>query len=81
MLDFLSIGYRGFFSLYIKQILHYLNYWINDKDLPIHGQYTTYPLGSMVLELIEDIIVSQMTIGGNFTFILKPESCNKSTKR
>lgn len=25
----------------------------------------------MVLELIEDIIVSQMTIGGNFTFILK----------
>lgn len=24
MLDFLSIGYRGFFSLYIKQILHYL---------------------------------------------------------
>lgn len=35
----------------------------------------------MVLELIEDNIVSQMTIGGNFTFILKPESCNKSTKR
>lgn len=35
----------------------------------------------MVLELIEDIIVSQMTIGGNITFILKPESCNKSTKR
>lgn len=33
MLDFLSIGYtRGFFSLYIKQILHYLNYFSNYLD-------------------------------------------------
>lgn len=32
MLDFLSIGYRVFFSLYIKQILHYLNYFSNYLD-------------------------------------------------
>lgn len=35
----------------------------------------------MTLELIEDIIVRKTTIGSNFTFILKPESCNKSMKR